>query len=152
MTRSAILAALAAATIGVVGCGGGDSNKALSYSGFATAANKVCSDATSSTDKIAAKLNGKATNDAPVYDDLIPALQSATDKFKKLKPPAALKVDADKFAGLVESEVTAAKAAQTAAKTGDDAAYQTAAKAIGPIAKEANLEGSKLGAAECAKP
>jgi hypothetical protein len=124
MTRSAILAALAAATIGVVGCGGGDSNKALSYSGFATAANKVCSDATSSTDKIAAKLNGKATNDAPVYDDLIPALQSATDKFKKLKPPAALKVDADKFA----------------------------AKAIGPIAKEANLEGSKLGAAECAKP
>lgn len=140
----------AIAALGVAGCGG-SSNKSLSYSDFGTKANDVCKSETVKIDAVSHKLTGKATTDAPVYDQLIPLLQAASDKFKALKPPDALKPDFDKFNANTGQQVTIAKEAQTAAKTGNDAAYRAVLLQLKPLGTENKLTGSKLGAADCAK-
>src|SRR4051812_38906844 len=47
--RNGLMAAAAAATLAVAGCGGGDDNKALSYSDFSQQANDICKQANADT-------------------------------------------------------------------------------------------------------
>jgi hypothetical protein len=148
--RIATLAATALAACAFAGCGG-SSNKTLSYSGFGKAANKVCKSATASINAVSNKLTGKVGPDAAVYDDLVPKLQAAHDKFAKLKPPKALKADFVKFNALTEAQVTVAKKAQTAAKGGDQAGYIAILKSLNTQGAATDLEASKLGAADCTK-
>jgi hypothetical protein len=146
------LSALAAAVALVVaGCGGGDDNKALSYSDFGKQADQICKDSNAETKPLSDKLTGDPKNDAPILDQLVPKLQSAEDKFKGLKPPTELKADDDKFNSITDQQLTIIKKAQSDAKAGDQAAYVAGIKSLKPLAQQSNLAASKLGAAECAK-
>lgn len=150
MTRNGLLAVTAVAALGVTGCGS-NKNKSSSYSAFSAKANTVCKAATASLKPVSAKLTGNPKTDAAVYDTLIPKLQAATDSFKALKPPSELKADFDKFNLLTQAQVEGAKKAQAAAKAGNRTTYIATVNSISVTSKKANLVGSKLGAAACAK-
>src|SRR3954451_9288260 len=149
--KHGLTAAVAAAALAVAGCGGGDDNKTLSYSDFSQQANDICKKANTDNADLQSKFTGKAATDAPLYDQLIPAIQSARDDFAELKPPEELKADFDKFLSLTDQQIANAKKAQAQAKAGDQAGYIATIKATQPISQQSNLEGSKLGAADCAK-
>ncbi len=78
MTKNGLKVVAAVAALGVAGCGG-SSNKALSYSDFSKQADVICKTTTVKTKAIGSALTGKAANDAPVYDKLIPAVQQGRD-------------------------------------------------------------------------
>jgi hypothetical protein len=150
MTKNGLKVVAAVAALGVAGCGG-SSNKALSYSDFSTKANDICKSVSSKTDSIGSKLTGEAASDAPVYDKLIPAVQQGRDDLAKLKPPEQLKADLNSFLSITDQQIANAKKAQAAAKAGDQSGYIAIVKATQPLQKQSNVEGSKLGAADCAK-
>jgi hypothetical protein len=144
------MAVAALAALGVAGCGGG-SNKALSYSAFGKKADEVCASENAKVKLVTAKLTGQAQQDAPVYDELIPKLKAAGDKFKALKPPEQLKPDFDRFNSITDQQIAGAEKAQAAAKAGDQAGYVQSVNDLKPLGQESNLAASKLGAAVCAQ-
>jgi hypothetical protein len=150
MTKNGLKVVAAVAALGVAGCGG-SSNKALSYSDFGTKASEICKSENAKIKPVSAKLTGKASTDAPVYDELIPKLQAARDKIGGLKAPDQLKPSFTTFLSLTDQQIAKAKESQTAAKTGDDAAYIAVVKSIQPLSQQSNAAASKMGAAECAK-
>jgi hypothetical protein len=151
MIKNGLKAVAVIAALGVAGCGGGDSNKALSYSDFGKEANAICKDVNAKTDPIGAKLTGQAATDAPVFADLVPEIQKGRDDFAKLKPPEELKPHFDKFLSITDQQIASAKEAEAAAKAGDQAGYVAIVKATGGLQTQSKVEASKLGAAECAK-
>jgi hypothetical protein len=151
MTMNGLKVVAALAALGVAGCGGGGSNKALSYSDFGKKADEICKSENATIKPIGDKLTGKATADAPVYDELIPKLQDARDKIGALKAPDELKPSFTSFLSLTDQQIAKAKESQTAAKSGNDAAYIALVKSIKPISVQSNEAASKMGAAECAK-
>jgi hypothetical protein len=151
MIRHASKVVAAIAVLGVAGCGGGSSNKTLSYSDFGKQANEICKTVTVKTKATGSKLTGKVATDAPVYDELIPEVQKGRDDLAKLKPPDELKSHLDTFLSITDQQIANAKKAQTAAKGGDQAGYIAIIKATRPLQAQSNIEGSKLGAADCAK-
>jgi hypothetical protein len=152
MIRHGIKVITAVAVLGVAGCGGDDdSNKALSYSDFSKQANEICQKVNDKTDPIGAKLTGKVETDAPVFAELIPEIQKGRDEFADLKPPEELKPTVDSFLAITDQQISQAKKAEAAAKAGDQAEYISIVKATQPLSARSKVEGSKLGAAECAK-
>ena len=145
------MAALAAAALAAAGCGGGDDNKTLSYSDFSKQANDICKQANDKNAGLNQKFTGKVETDAPLFDQLIPAIESARSDFGDLKPHDELKADYDKFLSITDQQIANAKKAQSQAKAGDQAGYIATLKATQPLQEQSNIEGSKLGAAECAK-
>jgi hypothetical protein len=139
------------AALGVAGCGGGDSNKTLSYSDFGKKADEICTQVNAKTDPIGAKLTGQVQNDAPLYSQLIPAVEQGRKDFSDLKPPDELKADFDKFLSVTDQQIANAKKAEAAAKAGQQAQYIAIIKATKPLQAESNAAASKLGAAVCAK-
>ena len=148
MIKNALKVVAAVAALGVAGCGGGDSNKTLSYSDFSKQANDICKSADAKAAGV--KLSGEAGHDAALFDKLIPAVQSARGEFAKLKPPDQLKPDFDTFLSVSDQQLTNARKAQAAAKAGDQAGYIAELKATQPLQKESRLAGSRLGAPNCA--
>jgi hypothetical protein len=151
MIKNGLKAVAVIAALGAAGCGGGDSNKALSYSDFSKEADAICKDVNAKTDPIGAKLTGKVATDAPVFADLIPEIQKGRDDFAKLKAPDELKPHVDNFLSITDQQIASAKKAEAAAKAGDQAGYIAIVKATQPIQAKSKIEASKLGAAECAK-
>jgi hypothetical protein len=151
MIRNGLKVVAAIAVLGVAGCGGDDSNKALSYSDFSKKADEICVDVNAKTDAIGSKITGKAETDAPVYAELLPVVQQGRDDFAALEPPDELKANFDNFLSITDEQIASAKKAEAAAKAGDQAEYVAILKATQPIQQQSNLEASKLGAAECAK-
>jgi hypothetical protein len=151
MTKNGLKVVAALAALGVAGCGGGDSNKALSYSDFGKQADAICKDVNGPVKTISAKLTGKATTDAPVYDELIPKLQDGRDRIAKLKAPTELKPSFTTFLSVTDQQIAKAKEAQTVAKTGNDSAYIAVVKSIQPLGAQSDAAASKMGAAECTK-
>jgi hypothetical protein len=153
LTKLRMFAVAAVAALFVAGCGGGDddSNKALSYSDFGTQASQVCSDADPGIKETSKKLTGKASKDAPVYDELIPKLEAASTKFKALAPPDELKADFDRFNSITDQQIALAKKAQAAAKSGDQQAYVAVLKELqsSPLDAQSDEAASKLGASGC---
>jgi PHD/YefM family antitoxin component YafN of YafNO toxin-antitoxin module len=150
MIRQGLKVVAVAAALGVAGCGG-DDNKTLSYSDFGKKADEVCTEVNTKTDAIGAKLNGKVENDAPLYGDLIAAVEQGRKDFDDLKPPDELKADFDKFLSITDQQIANAKKAEAAAKAGDQQQYVAIVKATRPLQVQSNLEASKLGAAVCAE-
>jgi hypothetical protein len=148
--RNGLKVVAAIAALGVAGCGG-DSNKALSYSDFSKKANDICLSSGAELKAIGSKISGKASADAPLLDQVVPKLEAGRQAFGKLKPPDALKANFDNFLSLTDEQIATTKEAQVLAKKGDDAAYIATLKKLPPIGQKSNLEGSKLGAADCAK-
>jgi hypothetical protein len=151
MIRNGLKVVAAIAVLGMAGCGGDDSNKTLSYSDVGKEADAICKDVNTKTDAIGKKLTGKVANDAPLYSQLIPAVQDGRDRFADLKPPDELKANFDNFLSITDQQIANAKKAEAAAKAGDQAGYIAIIKATQPIQQQSNAEASKLGAAECAK-
>lgn len=151
MTRNALKVVAAVAALGVAGCGGGDSNKVLSYSDFGKQADAICKDVNPKVDKASAGITGKATNDAPLYDDLIAELQDGRDRIGKLKAPDELKPSFTTFLSITDEQIAKAKEAQTVAKTGNDSAYVAVLKSIQPLGAKSAAAASKMGAVECTK-
>jgi hypothetical protein len=149
MIRNGLKVVAAVAVLGVAGCGGGDSNKTLSYSDFSSKANDICKSTNEQT--AGAKLTGDPTTDAAVLEKQIPQVESAVADFKKLNPPDELKADFDQFLSISDQQLANAKKAEAAAKAGDKAGYIQILKATQPLQAQSNAAGSKLGAAECAK-
>jgi hypothetical protein len=151
MIKHGLKVVAVAAALGVAGCGGGDDNKTLSYSDFGKKADEVCTEVNTKTDAIGQKLTGKAENDAPLYDQLIPAVEQGRKDFADLKPPEELQADYDKFLSVTDQQIANAKKAQAAAKAGDQAGYIAIVKSTQPLQAQSNAAASKLGAAVCAK-
>jgi hypothetical protein len=151
MITNGLKVVAAVAVLGVAGCGGGSSNKTLSYSDFSKQANAICKTSNDKSKAVSAKITGNVKTDAPVFAQLIPEIQTARDDFAKLKPPTELKSDFDQFLSITDQQIANAKKAQTAAKAGDQAGYIAIIKATQPLSQQSKVEGSKLGAAECAK-
>ena len=154
MTRIRLIAAAAVASLAIAGCGGGDdgeSNAGLSYSELGTEMNKICTEYDPKVDAATDKLQGKATEDAAVFDEIVPIIEEGTGKFKALDPPSELQADFDNFISLADQTVALIKKAQTAAKSGDQQEYVTVAKEIrdSPLDEQSDEAASKLGAAEC---
>jgi hypothetical protein len=149
MIRHGLKVVAAAAVLGVAGCGGGDSNKTLSYSDFSTQANDICKSANQKSQ--GAKLSNDLKADATVLDQQITNVESALADFKKLNPPDELKPDFDKFLSISDQQLASAKKARDAAKAGDKAGFVAALKSAQPLQAQSHEAGSKLGAAECAK-
>ncbi len=151
MIKHGLKVVAVAAALGVAGCGGGDSNKTLSYSDFGKKADEVCTEVNTKTDPLGKKLTGKVDNDAPIYSQIIPAVEQGRKDFADLKPPDELKADYDKFLAATDQQIANAKKAEAAAKAGDQAGYIAIIKSTKPIQVQSNLAASKLGAAVCAK-
>jgi ABC-type glycerol-3-phosphate transport system substrate-binding protein len=147
-----LFAAAAAAALVVAGCGGGDdSNKTASYSDFGQQASQVCTAADPDIKATTQKLTGKASEDAAVYDELIPKLEAASQKFKALSPPDELKADFDRFNSITDQQIALAKKAQAAAKSGNQKAYNDVIKELkqSPLDSQNDEAASKLGASGC---
>ncbi len=145
-----LVAAMAVLAGTVAGCGGGDdSNKTLSYSDFSNQANEICKTADEKTAGL--KITGDPANDAAVFDQAIPEVESAVEEFGKLKPPEELKSAYDQFVSLSNQQLANTKKAQAAAKAGDKQGEIEALKANAALQGQSHEAGSKLGAAECAK-
>ena len=143
-------AAAGVAALAFAGCGGGDdSNKALSYSEFGNEANEICKGANDEIDALSQDLTGKATNDAPILDEIVPKQEAAISDFKELDPPEELQPSFDQFNSISDQQVAAAKEAQAAATSGDQAAYQEAIQKLQPLSTQSDEAASKLGAQEC---
>jgi hypothetical protein len=152
MIRHGLKVVAAVAVLAVAGCGGDDdSNKSLSYSDFGKEADAICSDVNAKTDPIGQKLTGKVENDAPLYGQLIAAVEEGRDKFADLEPPDELKANFDNFLSITDQQIANAKKAEAAAKAGDQAQYVAIVKATQPLQQQSNAEASKLGAAVCAE-
>jgi hypothetical protein len=159
--KTSFTAVAVMAMLAVAGCGSSDkkksssgssgSNGALSYSDFGKQASAICKTANDKANALSSKFTGSAANDAPLFDTIVPAIQDGVAQFKKLKPPAELKAPYDEFIAVSDQQVTADQAAQTAAKSGDDAAYHQALLALKPLDAKSKAAASQLGAAECAK-
>ena len=149
MSKIRLTVVAAAAALGVAGCGGDDSNKALSYSDYGKKLDEVCATQNPKIKPLGEKLNGDPANDAPVYGEVIPLLEETRDKVKDLKAPDELKPDADKLASEVEQQITLAKQAETQAKAGDKTAYLGTVKELQALNNETDLTASKLGAGVC---
>jgi hypothetical protein len=145
-TRTFLLAAVAAAA--VAGCGG-DDNEALTYDGFIEAANGVCQTAESSINQASEGLTGNPKRDLEIYDELIPALEDATDAIGDLDPPEELQDPYNDFVAATDAQLDGARDAQAAAEAGDTAEYQRILEDIQPYADDADEAGSKMGAADC---
>ena len=151
MIKLRLFAAAAVAAGVVAGCGGGDSNKTLSYSDMSAQANQICNDVNPEIKSLSQKLTGKASTDAPVLDQIIPKLDDAIGRFKGLKPPDELKPDYDRFISTSEAQIALDKKALGAAKSGDQKAYEAALKEIkaSDLDSQNDEAASKLGAKAC---
>jgi hypothetical protein len=147
--RQGLKVVAAVAALGVAGCGGGSSNKTLSYSDFSKQANDICK--TTNAKSQGQKLTNDLKADAVTLGNLIPQVESAIGQFHKLKPPAELKADFDQFLSISDQQLANAKKAQAAAQAGDKTGFIAALKATAPLQPQSHALGSKLGAAECAK-
>ncbi len=145
-TRSFLVALLASGAI--VGCGG-DDNEALSYDGFVSAANEVCAAAEDNIDQASQGLTGNPKDDVEIYDELIPALEDATGKIGDIDPPAELQDAYDDFVEATSAQLDGARDAKAAAEDGDTAEYQRILEDLRPYGEQADLAGSKMGAADC---
>ena len=145
--------AVAVASVGLAACGGGDDegNTQLSYADFGREANKVCRDATNKIKPISEQLTGEAQNDAPLIGQILDVQEPAVEEFKKLKPPDELQTDYDTFVAVSDQQVTAAKEAEAAAKSGDTAKYRAELEDLEPLDKESDVAASRLGAGGCAE-
>ena len=151
MIKLRLFAAAAVAAGVVAGCGGGDSNKTLSYSDMSAQANQICNDVNPEIKSLSQKLTGKASTDAPVLDQIIPKLDDAIAKFKALKPPDELKPDFDRFISTSEQQIALDKKAQAAAKSGNQQAYDAVLKQLKTSTFDSQNDeaASKLGAKAC---
>jgi hypothetical protein len=154
--KTFITAVALAAAFAVAGCGDdkksdSGSNGALSYSEFDKQANAICKENNDKTKPLSSKFTGSAQNDAPLFDTAVPAIKDGVAKFKELKPPPELQSTFDEFTASADQQIAATATAQSAAKTGDDAAYQQALKELQKIGQEGDVLASKLGAVECTK-
>jgi hypothetical protein len=149
LNKARLMGVAALVALGVAGCGGGSSNKTLSYSDFGTQASAICKTENPKVKAASSGLTGQAKTDAAVYDKLIPALESATSKLEALKPPAKLQSTFDQLKTLDAQQIAAAKKAQTQAKAGDQAGYVATIKSIKPLSQQSDLLASKLGASGC---
>jgi hypothetical protein len=150
-----VIAATALAAVALAGCGGddeGDSNQALSYDEFSAQANTICEEEGAKIDATTEQLSGDPAKDAPIWTDLVEQLQAANDRFAELDPPEELQADFDRFNAAAQEQLGLAEDAQAAAETGDAQAYKAFIKQAeqSNADQEAQLAGSKLGAAACA--
>jgi hypothetical protein len=141
------------AALVLAGCGGddGSSNGELSYSEFSKQADQICKEERAKTEATVAKLTGDPTNDKPLWDKLVPQLESGYGRIEKLKPPEELQAAFDRFNGANQETLTQAEELQADADQGDAEAYAHAFKQLQSRPDTARAAGSKLGAAECAK-
>ncbi len=148
MKKTAILAA--AGALALAGCGGGDDdNQALSYSDFGDAANAICQKAETELSPLEAKFTGQASQDAALYDEAVPKLESLGNEFAALDPPAELQDVFDEYNTLRERDLENTKEAQQLADAGDQKGYVTFIKETPSVSADLDLAASKLGAADC---
>jgi hypothetical protein len=159
--KTSFTAVAVMAMLAIAGCGSSDkkksssgssgSNGALSYSDLDKQANTICKAATDKVAPLSSKFTGQAANDAPLYGQLLPVAKDRLAKLKALKPPAELKTTFDQYIALENGQITAAASVQSAAQSGDDAAYKQALLVLKKGGIKSDDVASKLGAVECTK-
>ncbi len=94
-------------------------------------------------------LHRNPKDDLEIYDELIPALEDATSRIGDIDPPAELQAAYDDFVEATDAQLEGARDAQAAAEDGDVAEYQRILEDLRPYGEQADLAGSKMGAADC---
>ena len=117
-SRGTAVAGLVVIVVVLAGCGG-SSNKQLSYSDFVTKANAICTAGQAETSKATSPTAAAA------------AAEKAIAKFKKLKPPDALRSAFDRFIAISDQQVAAAKKGDTKAAQALNGASNEAASKMG---------------------
>jgi hypothetical protein len=151
MHKNRLITASALVSLALAGCGGGDSNKKLSYSAFGKKADTICQDAEDQNKALGKTTTNEATSEnGELIGKLVGIVQKQRDKIADLKAPEQLKASQDEFVSLTDQQIELAKTAQTAANAQDQPGYESAITKLQALSSEANAAGSKLGAAACA--
>lgn len=152
MHRLLTAAALLTSAIAVVACGGGDSNKKLSYSGFGKAADKICQDAEDKNKELGETTTAEATpENGKLLGQIVDIVQEQRDDLDGLNAPDQLTGPRDEFVSIMDRQIEIAKKTEDAANVKDQEGFEAAAGELRALSPEANAAGSKLGAPACAK-
>jgi hypothetical protein len=135
----------------VAGCGGGGSR--LSASEFRTKADAICGHYDAQIKRASAGINGSDPKViASALDKVIPLVEEGEGKLRKLKPPADLQSDWDRWLKLGDEQIPIAKKLRDAAKSSDESSFT---KAIQQLTANENaqdrLAKGKLGLTVCGK-
>ena len=134
----------------LTGCGG-SSNRRLSYSAFSSAADAICKGAgvqSAAAGSLTATASGA---NAEVLDKVIAAMRDGVTKLKALEGAPGLESARDTLVNDLDQQLSLGQAASNDARSGNQAGYVSAATEVAALSQQANVDGSRLGAPDCAK-
>ena len=148
MKRTVALAGVLAVALAAAGCGGGGS-KTLSKAEYGKQLDKICADYNAEVKKI-----GQPSSLADLGQKgpkLLDSFKAAVSKAEKLKPPAELKADADKFVSEAKQLTGVLSQLIDAAKKNDTAKITSLGGQADALSKDSDTLGKRLGASSCAQ-
>lgn len=149
MRRLAIGAvAVLAVAVAAAGCGGGGS-KTLSKQEYGSQLNTICADYNAQVKAIGQP--GNLTELAGKGPKLLDEFKKAIAKAEKLKPPAELKADADKFISEAKQLTGVLSDLIDAAKKNDTTKIAQLGSKADALSKDSDALGKSLGAPACAQ-
>lgn len=151
LMSTGLLALLAA------GCGdeekSGDSagSAARGYAETGQAVSEICRRANAEIDPISARASGKAGNDAPLLEQVVAANEKYIAEVNEIEPDPKLQDSFDGFVEALDQSQSKADEALSAARSGDQAAYDTALQELSGMQDASKPFARALGASECNK-
>jgi hypothetical protein len=148
MKRTVALAGVLALVLAAAGCGGGGS-KTLSKAEYGAQLERICADYNAEVKKIGqpsslAELGQKGPK-------LLDQFRAAVGKAEKLKAPAELKANADKFVSEAKQLIGVLSDLIDAAKKNDTAKITALGGKATALSKDSNTLSKSLGAPACAQ-
>jgi hypothetical protein len=137
----------------LAGCGSSSSsNSQLSYSAFSNAAEAICKTASGPAQAAISGVSATANAaNAAKIDSAVKVVQAAVPKLTALSGPSSLESARDKFVSTTNQALALLQTAASNASSGNQAGYVSAITQVGPLLQQSNIEGSQLGAPNCAK-
>ena len=123
----------------------------LSSSGFRAAADSICKSGNIQAITTSSGISHKADlASAAALGEVISILQEGESKLEALSGPRTLEAARDALVAALEQEISTAQSASTAARAGDQASFDSALDRVATETREAQADGSMLGAPDCA--
>ena len=147
---SGLLFAVAALALVAGGCG--SKGKRLSKAEFVSRANAICA---KYEQRVQSRMAGISAGDekqlASSIEKVLPVIRQGNDELRSLKPPASLQGRFDRWMGIADAEVAAARKLHDALRKSDRKAIQAAFKELQTKdADQDRLARQELGLTGCA--
>ena len=118
---------LAVAAVASVAAGCGSKGERLSQAAFVSRANSICAKYEKRVRNRMAEISaGNEAQLASSIEEVLPVIRQGNDELRSLKPPATLQDSFNRWMGIADAEVAAAKKLQGALRKKDMAATQAA--------------------------